>query len=168
MGLRAGIAALTCLPNIAFACLPGEGVFMSCTIEESGERLEVCSTADAVTYRFGPQGKKPDLELSVALADADYTPWQGVGRAIAEGIVFRNGAYSYEVYAGFDRMMEDEAEDLERHFGGVRVLRADAPLLEANCDPSTVDFAWSPVLWDQMNDAGLRWDFDARMWRKAP
>lgn len=167
MGLRVGLVALVMLPDIALACLPGESVFMSCVICDSGARLEVCSTATDVTYRFGPPGRPPDLELSVPLRAATYEPWNGVGRAIAEGVTFRNGDYAYEVYAGFDRMF-DEADTAEApvHFGGVRVTRNDTPVVDATCLPETVDFGWSPVLWDQMHDLGLRWDDRARAWQE--
>lgn len=167
MGPRVGFVALCLLTHPALACLPGESVFMSCTIQESGERLEVCSTASDVTYRFGPPDRAPDLELSVPLPDAKYEPWSGVGRAISEGISFQNERYTYEVYAGFNRRLEDEDANAPRSFGGVRVRRDGAPLLQAICLPQTVTFTWSADLWDQMHDFGLRWDYGLRAWHAA-
>ncbi|WP_175484849.1 hypothetical protein [Jannaschia pohangensis] len=140
---------------------------MSCTIATNGKYLEVCHDAETVFYRFGPANRPAELALSVPITEVDYVPWPGVGRSIAEGIDFRNGNHVYKVYAGFDRMYDDEPEDLERSFGGVRIARDDLPLGEMICDPPTVDFGWSPPLWDAMIAAGLEWNDREQTWRPA-
>ena len=139
---------------------------MSCRIAETGKLLRVCYTDLDVFYRFGPPDTPPELELVDPVEGIDYIPWNGVGRSIAETIWFDNGGYSYEVYAGFERMFGDEEyEDIpHRSFGGVRVVRGDVQVTELTCARDTVDFGWGEGLYTAKTDLGFVWDYGERLW----
>jgi hypothetical protein len=165
------IIVLIAFTNAASAqCMPDEQTFMSCEIAESGKSLRVCFDETTTFYRFGDFGQSPELELAESIATVDYEPWSGVGRSIAEGVRFRNKGYYYHAYAGFERMFGDEEyEDVPfRSFGGVRVLRNDALILELSCNRQAVDFAWGEGLYTAKTNLGYTWDVYSREWVDLP
>ncbi|WP_375280424.1 hypothetical protein [Pseudooctadecabacter sp.] len=143
---------------------------MSCQIDQSGQSLRVCFTADTAFYRFGPPKGEPDLEISQPLGFLDYQPWPGVGRSIFETVVFSNEGYDYTVFAGFDRMFGDETEKdhPSPRFGGVTVTRGEEELAALTCSRQTVDFAWGEGLFEAKQNLGYVWDFDSRSWIALP
>ncbi|WP_322895147.1 MULTISPECIES: hypothetical protein [unclassified Yoonia] len=141
-------------------CLPGEQTFMACQIEDSGKSLRVCFDNDTVNYRFGPAGQPPELALSATITDVDYTPWPGVGRAIWENVRFTSSGYIYEVYAGFDRMSEDD----HASFGGVRVSFGEKNVAELTCAPDGLDFTWGEGLFAAKEAAGMAYDREGQRW----
>jgi hypothetical protein len=148
------------------ACLPQEQTFMTCTIASNGKALSVCFDPDRVHYRFGPQDQPPELALSVSMADIAYTPWPGVGRAIWESVAFPNNGYVYQVFAGFDRMIQpDDPENPA--FGGVHVLRDDQIIAELRCAPDALDFTWGEDLFQAKQAAGLTYDMTTQSWVAA-
>lgn len=145
------------------ACLPNEKTFMACTIAGNGKSLRVCFDTDMVHYRFGAPDQPPELTLSSPVVAVDYTPWPGIGRAIWESVHFPNAGYVYEVFAGFDRMIqEDDPEDPA--FGGVHVLRDDQVIAELRCSPDSVDFTWGDGLFLAKEAAGTTYDMSTRTW----
>ncbi|MEL6683990.1 MAG: hypothetical protein AAFN63_01135 [Pseudomonadota bacterium] len=149
-------------------CGPQQQTFMSCQIEGQSEHVSVCFDDDVAEYVFGPEGQ-PELSLSEPVQTLSYTPWPGVGRSIWEDVTFRNGAYTYTVFGGFDRMFGDETEEdhAQPFFGGVHVRRGDVSVAELTCDRTTVDFAWGGGLWDAKQAAGMTWNFETRQWEAA-
>ena len=152
------------------ACSDGEDTFMSCQIKNSDRVLRVCFTKDTAHYRFGALGQPPELSLSEPIASLDYIPWSGVGRSIAEGVIFQNEGYRYVVAAGFERMFGDEEyEDIShRGFGGVRVLLNDDTVTALDCARETVDFAWGEGLFDLKRNLGFTWNDRTREWIELP
>ncbi len=155
----------------AFAlCEAGEETFMSCQIENSAKSVAVCFDDAAASYRFGIKGQTPELVITTSIADLDYVPWNGIGRAIWEAVRFSNGDYTYEAHGGFDRMfgLETDEDIAPAHFGGVSVTRGDALVVDLDCDRTTVTFAWDILLGDAKRKAGLSWDDRAREWVALP
>lgn len=142
------------------ACMPEEQTFMACQIEGSGKSLRVCFDDGTVHYRFGPLGQSPELALSSSVAKVDYTPWPGIGRAIWENVRFTNAGYIYEVYAGFDRMSEDDSAG----FGGVRISFGDKDVAVLTCATDALDFTWGEGLFAAKEAAGMMFDHEARTW----
>lgn len=142
----AGTAALAACP---------ETTILSCPIGK--KQLEVCLTGPTATYSFGPRGR-PELVLSDRIETLDYTPWNGIGRAIWETVVFHNGPVSYEVWASIDRMDRNAAYE-----GGVSVLKNGNQVALLRCNPGSriTDFA---PLSDAKAQAGLCWDMDVTTW----
>lgn len=162
---------LICFTNAASAaCLPDEQTFMSCKIEESGKSLRVCFDDTTTYYRFGYPDQVPDLALADPIGTVNYMPWSGVGRSIAEGVSFENEGYTYDTFAGFERMFGDEEyEDIpHRSFGGVNVWRQDALIAQLTCDRQTVDFAWGEGLYHAKEALGFSWNDRDRMWIELP
>ncbi len=150
-------------------CPAGQAVFISCQIEARKTVVKVCLGADRATYSYGPQGGPPELTLSEPLVSLGYTPWPGVGRAIWEDVTFTNGAYSYTVFGGFDRMFGDEteADHPTPHFGGVTVRQDDRIIAELTCDRRMTDygaFGGDPI-YEAKTAAGQEWDDRAQIWR---
>ncbi len=150
------------------ACDAGEQTFMSCRIEDSANVLRVCFDTNDVHYRFGPAKQAPDLALSQSITDVAYVPWPGVGQAIWEEVAFRNGAYRYTVWAGFDRMFDEAEYNATPHhgFGGVRVTTVadNVEVVTLECERATVEFAWDDILYRAKNARGLVWDDRTRTW----
>jgi len=140
-----------------------------CQIEDGKSELFVCADRSVTTYGFGPIGGPAELRLTEPTRRVAYLPWAGVGRAIAEGINFDSGTYTYGVYAGFNRPQTDEDHDRldELSFGGVRVLRGGEEVALRRCIPETVQWtAWA--LSDLKESMGQTWDDRARVWNDAP
>jgi len=145
------------------ACLPDEQTFMACMIAENGKSLSVCFDADTIHYRFGAPDQPPELALSSPVADIGYTPWPGIGRAIWESVIFPNNGHVYEVFAGFDRMIQ-EYDPENPAFGGVHVLRDDLVIAELRCAPETLDFKWGDGLFVAKEAAGMTFDLESQTW----
>ena len=139
---------------------------MSCDIADRDRVLAVCHDDNRVTYSFGRPGQPPELTLSEPVRTVAYHPWSGVGREIAEGVDFQNGAYAYRTYAGFQKLLEGESDDdgVERSFGGVRVLRDGQEIASLVCDPVSVVYGYSSRIYDIKQALGLQWDDRSRAW----
>jgi hypothetical protein len=118
--LTASAANATCDGTLVFQC------------DINRKAVEVCLTEDAVTYRFGAKGK-PELTLTSSLADADYTPWPGIGSSIWESIAFQNEGVTYEVWFSADRMTDEHPIT-----GGIAISKNGASQAELTCTPGTV------------------------------
>ncbi|MCP5075024.1 MAG: hypothetical protein GY947_17255, partial [Rhodobacteraceae bacterium] len=138
-----------------------DGRVLSCTVGNGKKSLDVCLEGPMVTYRFGPLGKTPELEISTPVADIKHYPWMGVGRSIAEATTFENAGYVYEVHLSLDRLVEGHPTT-----GGVNVFKNDAPIASVECDPETAQLG----LW-AMDDAkaalGLCWAYESESWIKC-
>lgn len=151
--------ALLLLPVVPVqaACLtPAEA--MSCQVSKSRE-LEVCAGSEMFTYSFGA-GDRRDLEISVPFADAEVTPWPGIGSAIWSSILFRSGEHSYEVFVSAEREAGAELT------GGVIVSRNDTQIARLECLPGTVEA--SPEVFPEVMEArGFCWNGNAGLWQMA-
>ena len=147
-------------------CLDGEESFLSCTVEDGRKTLSVCLAGETATYRFGPRGGAPELEMVRDIGLVDYTPWAGVGRAIWEEVVFHNGSYSYLVYGSIDRLppVDDDGVLVVDVGGGVTVMRSGQELAAFDCDPGTSDFNYSEILGETKEAAGYCWDRNRFAW----
>jgi hypothetical protein len=153
------LSIVALLPLPAWATCP-QDTFLSCPVDGTN-RLEVCIGNGAFTYAFGPAGR-PDLSLSEPMAAGTVAPWPGVGSAIWSSVSFRNGAYTYEVWASVDRNPDDANPQ-----GGVNVLQGESMIAQRTCLPGTVT-APAFMLEDAMAAAGYCWNLDARVWGRAP
>jgi hypothetical protein len=156
--MRALVTALILIPLIplsAQAACRGE-TLLSCTIN-GGKALEVCLNGDTLTYAYGPPGR-PELRLSEPLSNGTYTPWNGIGRAIWESIAFQNDGYIYEVYASFDRLVENTVQE-----HGVSIFKGDSLVTSLACDPGAVAAPFDG-LYDVMQRQGYCWNRDSFVW----
>lgn len=162
-----------CLPALALILLPtstlancGGETLISCDTGD-GRRLEVCIEPEAFpgeeafTYAFGPAGQ-PELTLREAFAAGTATPWSGIGRAIWEGIAFRNAGHVYEAWHSVDRLEENA-----RLEAGVNILRGEELLASHSCagGPGTV-IAPLFTVQDAMAAAGFCRDPTRHEWRR--
>lgn len=110
-----------------------------------------------------------ELHLSVPVAEAELVPWPGIGRAIWEEIVFRNGAVTYTVYGVLDRVLpeSDEDEIVVTRSGGVVVSEGETELAHLECDTGSVDFPWGSGIHDAKAALGLCFDRSAGIWTEC-
>lgn len=146
-------------------CPQGQDVFTSCRIEGRNTEVFVCHDDQIATYSYGPVGEVPDLFLSETIAELDFRPWSGVGKAIAESVVFYNQSYSYEVVGGFDRPFSDEEMQREDwHFGWIEIAQNGKKLSRLACVADTVAFAFGGGLYDAKLAARQEWDERSQSW----
>ncbi|WP_225027061.1 hypothetical protein [Xinfangfangia pollutisoli] len=149
------------LPFPAFADCAGELLF-SCPIKAA--RLEVCLTGATATYSFGPAGK-PDLTLETPVADLDFQPWPGIGRAIWQTVRFHNRGVVYEVWSSLEKQMEENQPEPAWQ-GGVTVQQGDQVLAELSCstapDPSDLD-----LIFQAKEAAGQCWNYSTQTWQNG-
>lgn len=132
------------LPAFAAAC-PGR-VLLSCDTSPS-RALTLCLEGETFHYRYGAKDK-PDMALSVSAAQAQVTPWNGMGHDIWSELRFDNGPVSYIVWTNFSRAVEGKAS------AGVEVLEGDKSLARIACrapHPGT-DY---PLFDEVMGDLGF-------------
>jgi hypothetical protein len=146
--LLATPASATCQGDEAFSCTIGS------------KTLQVCSWKGALIYSFGRDGK-PELTIAEPLETAAYTPWPGIGRAIWDGVVFRNDGVTYEVWTSFDRL--DANAVLE---GGVNVIEGNKTLATLTCDKGSVAQGLDTIS-ELKSGIGQCWDFDSQSWRRS-
>ncbi|WP_320241635.1 hypothetical protein [Cognatiyoonia sp. IB215182] len=146
-------------------CATGLTTFLTCEVGAKRKALDVCYDDQIVTYSFGPVGA-PELLLTETVANIDYTPWPGVGRAIWENVTFQNGDYGYTVFAGFERLFGEmsDADLPDPHFGGVVVRRAGTTIAELECTAGTVEAPWDDALFRAKEATGQTYDHSRRIW----
>lgn len=148
---------------IGTACMIGQNalacgeIIHACTFKGGTTAVQVCLNNDTVSYAYGPNGGTPDLSLEVSIRDAEYTPWPGVGNSIAEGVTFRNGGFSYEVFGGSPKL--DENDELGPMFGGIVISENDETIARLSCDVGSV--VWGGYgtdgIYGAKTDAGQCW-----------
>lgn len=154
---------LPVLASPAFAACPaGTETAFACSFSSGRKAVDVCYGPETVSYAFGRPGRAPELTLSVPLAEVDYQPWPGIGRAIWETVTFRSGDVSYTVFGNIDRPVEAGTEP--EVTGGIEVRRGETVLATLSCDPGTVDFAYGGGLHDAKTALGQCWDPGAQRW----
>ncbi len=157
--MRAAIIALVLLaPTASGAACPGE-TLISCPIGK--KQLELCLTAETLTYSFGPKGA-PEIALTEDIRDVVYTPWPGVGGTIWDAVIFTNGEISYEIWTSFKRDPENTLTE-----AGVNVLTSEQLLDTLTCAKGTVDTDLMRV-WEAKEAAGQCWNFEMTAWQDAP
>ncbi len=159
------LALLTALASSAAsafaACPAGQTPVFRCTFKAGQKFVDVCQSDSRVTYAYGKTGQSPELQLSVLLRDLKYTPWNGIGRAIYEQIVFRNKDVSYVVWSAFERNPE-LANPLSA--GIVVEDQNEKVLAELQCDQGSID-SGIDGLYQAMEDQNMCWSFEAFEWQ---
>lgn len=160
--------AIVSLASPALAdCGPGRELFMSCTVEGQGKRLEICFDRAVAVYRFGRPGA-PELELAAPIAGLAYRPWPGVGSSIWEEVDFENAGHLYTVSAGVDRRAAGrDGDEAGVMWGQVEVTRGGESLATLRCIPDSVAFPWTQALYLAKEAAGLSWDYTRHEWVAA-
>jgi len=139
--LRILIALLTLLPLGAHAgCPVGPVAILSCTLSAGKMVLDVCLSEDMITFTFGETGENPDLSLQAHVKNADYIPWNGIGRSYYEQVSFHNAEVTYIVWGAVDRLSEDHTVS-----GGVEVVRGDETLAHLQCDENSAVFGFDAI-----------------------
>lgn len=147
------------------SCSQGQDVFTSCRIEGRNTEVFVCHDDQSASYSYGSIGQAPDLILSETIANLDFRPWSGLGKAIVESVIFYNQGYSYEVVGGFDRPFSDEEMLREEwHFGWIEIAQNGKTLGRLDCVPETVTFAFGGGLYDAKLAARQEWDERTQSW----
>lgn len=139
------------------ACPEGSDTVLSCTAGEIN-RLDVCQSGEWVRYSYGPIAGDPELELSEGIDFIDFYPWNGIGNAIYETLVFYNDDHAYEVFYTQDRFDEDKPGT-----GGVAVYGGGELLAQVDCDIGSVAFTLFHI-GDEKAARGLCWDADTFIW----
>lgn len=121
----------------------GDTVF-HCKIESSSREVSVCDMLDGTfLYVYGRPGR-PELELRRSSRQVEYTPWNGIGRAIWARIGFSNGQYFYDVGFSQDKRPGSRAEGQIEIYKG----RRNDPISIKFCRRSTVTSRLDE-LWDR-------------------
>lgn len=115
------------------ACGTAGTLLMHCTFDRGAKQVGVCLTDDIVSYQFGPDLSVPELLLSSSFADLDYVPYGWASNTIHEGVMFRNGNTTYEVYASIPRGPDAGAAE-----GGILVTSPDGSRTDLSCDQGSV------------------------------
>ncbi len=148
----------------AVSCPAEAETFLSCTFQDGAKYVQACIEGGNATYRYGPTGGVPELELSEPLESVAYEPWSGVGWIVWEELSFRNGDVTYSVSGSATRRPIDEDEALAGPNGSLAVWRGDVEWALIVCDEGSVDFPWSPAIYDAKREAGQCWGQAERMW----
>jgi hypothetical protein len=160
--MRAALLLLALTPLPAFAACQPDAALFHCQI---GKRtLQICEAAGRLTYDFGPTGK-PELSLSVDIAQADFTPWPGIGRTMWDELAFHNEGVTYRVWTALEKQMEENQPEpvLE---GGVTVMRGDEDLASLTCDEGTVT-SLLDIVSNMKAEIGQCWDYATLTWRQC-
>ncbi|CUH62583.1 hypothetical protein TL5118_00083 [Thalassovita autumnalis] len=157
----AAFAALCLCSTPAHACPDGATSLVSCPLKGGTKVLQTCLLGDHATYAFGKVGQTPDLHLARPVTDIAMTPWPGIGRYIWEDFTFSNGATSYRVFYGIDKM----AEGAGKLTGGVAVEQGGKVLAELYCDLGKVTTSGYPLpLYEAKEAAGQVYSLEAQAW----
>ncbi len=158
--MRAALLFLALVPQpVLAACQPDDALF-HCQIGK--KTLQVCETSGTLTYIFGPAGK-PELSLAVSIADADFTPWPGIGRTMWDEIAFHNDGVTYRVWASLEKQLDpDEPEPVLQ--GGVQVSRGETDLASLVCNEGSVQSLLDTV-WTLKTGIGQCYDREASRWQ---
>lgn len=103
-------------------------VLFACTANK-GKVINVLTSGNNYQYSYGIAGK-PELVIKAVKNKVIYTPWRGAGSFMSDSITFKNGQYSYEVFAGVDRNTHEQS-------AGVHVYRNGKYVNSVNCTNKT-------------------------------
>ncbi len=157
--MRILIALLILLPVQALAACPaGTQAIQSCTMGGGKKVLDVCLAGDTLGYSYGKVGRSPDLVLRAHVRNANYVPWNGIGRALYEEVRFYNKDVTYIVWGAVDRLTSGNPVT-----GGVVVEQNGKTLARLECDPNRASYGFEQV-YQQMEALGQCWDHTARSW----
>ena len=130
----------------AASVCPGWGgdTIFHCKIENSSREVSVCDLRDGTfLYVYGRPGR-PELELIRSTRQVEYTPWNGIGRAIWARIGFSNGRYFYDVGYSQDKRPGSRADGQIEIYKG----RRNNPIATKYCRRGTVTTRLDD-LWDR-------------------
>ena len=99
----------------------GEIVF-TCQIQRSEKRIEVRDFGSGLSYAFGKNLKRPELQVSKSYSEWAIEPWAGVGINLYNSISFENNGVKYEIYDSFDRI------DLKNDYGIIVSIQGKMPI----------------------------------------
>lgn len=146
------------LPGATHAACTVPADSFTCQVSK-GRELSVCAGTEMFTYSFGT-GEPPEMEMSIPFAEAEVTPWPGIGRSVWSSIRFRKGSHSYEVWASAEKDSDDPAG------GGVIVSQNGKEIARIDCRPGTVE-AGPEVFGEVMYARGFCWNGAADRWQVA-
>lgn len=162
--MRLAVALFALFPMAAYADCGGAGNTMfHCTFKNGAKAGDLCINGDfIVTYRYGRDSAKPELELSHPADVVFMRPWPGVGRYIWEEATISNGDYSYTLHHSVDRLTEDAASD-----GGIIVRKGEEEIANLTCDAGTLMMADFYPLFLAKEDSGQTWCPSSDSWEAA-
>jgi hypothetical protein len=155
------LAVLAAAP--AHAACQNDLTIFSCKI--GAKTLQVCEWKGMLIYQFGPEGA-PELALNTTFADADFTPWPGIGRTMWNELAFHNDGVTYTVWSALEKQLEENQPEPQVE-GGVHVTRGDAELASLTCNPGSVRSALDTV-WNIKTMIGQCWNHEANLWQACP
>lgn len=103
-------------------------VLFACTANK-GKIINVLASGNHYQYSYGGTGK-PELVIKAPKNKVIYTPWNGMGSFMSDSLTFKNGQYSYEVFAGVDKNSHKQS-------AGVHVYRNGEYVNSVNCTNKT-------------------------------
>ncbi len=112
-----------------------------------------------------PRGA-PELALNATFADADFTPWPGIGRTMWNELAFHNDGVTYTVWSSLEKQLEENQPEPQVE-GGVHVTQGDAELASLTCNPGSVRAALDTI-WDIKTMIGQCWNYEANRWQACP
>ncbi len=149
-------------PAVA-ACPSSMQTILSCTFSNGKKVLDTCQNGEFATYAFGKVNKKPEMYLETPMRGLNYTPWNGIGRAIYEQVIFRNEDISYVVWSGFER---DPGMIDPLRAGIVVEDQNENVLAELRCDIGSVR-AEIDGLYDAKSNLNMCWDYNDFQWQNC-
>lgn len=73
----------------------------------NNKEISLYQDGDILTYRFGKDSSKPDIEIKRSLQRLNITQETPVGTGLNSTVEFKNGIYSYTVNESLNRVSEE-------------------------------------------------------------
>ncbi len=142
----------------AYECPPTNWTqLFSCSFSNGNKVATICGTGDQGRYRFGRQGRMPELTLLQPLNEI-YVPWMGIGRYKSEALAFENDGATYNIYASTDRLSDD------LYFsGGVDIIRSAKIITSLTCDKESIEAAITEAS-NLLESFGQCWNRESGLW----
>lgn len=97
-------------PAISSECNSGSALVFSC-VTAKGKRIQLCDAGATIDYSFGKAGAEPEIVVRAPRGAASTFQWQGIGRYLSYSVQVPNGATTYTVFWGMDRLTEGHPVD---------------------------------------------------------
>lgn len=97
-------------------------IFHCATASGKQIALDYNDSRDVVTYTFGKNLNKPEINLQRTTSQVDVEHFRYL-----DSVKLNNGAYSYDIYAGYS------ADAPHKEFAGVTVFKDSKVLVEIPC-----------------------------------
>lgn len=112
----------------------GKKVF-SCTFKNN-KQVEVCDNKGKITYRFGKNLAKPELQFSLPHKQTKTVQWQGLGSWDYDDLRLNNKGVTYLIFRGRNKIEPNPNKRVE---AGIEVIIKKKTAATLLCLPKTLN-----------------------------